>query len=134
MSTLVMPLEHNRGGCRYTGIKILYRCSGTRKGRCNVVIVGTRYEQNVNKMYRARIRWHEAGRIGFRDQCSRHSGSVSKPCLLYVVLVIDSYSGGMGSSWKSCKIDRIVRVKWKKTFFFLKKVQKKVKLRFEFMI
>lgn len=69
-------------------------------------------------MYRARIRWHEAGRIGFRDQCSRHSGSVSKPCLLYVVLVIDSYSGGMGSSWKSCKIDRIVRVKWKKTFFF----------------
>lgn len=25
---------------------------------------------------------------------------------------------GMGSSWKSCKIDRIVRVKWKKTFFF----------------
>lgn len=87
------------GGCRYRSVKILYRCSATRKGRCNAVIVG------MNRtLTRCIAHGHDATKPVPESVFGINVHDIRplfrKPCLLYTPysdLVIDSYSrGGWG--------------------------------------
>lgn len=117
------------GGCRYRSVKILYRCSATRKGRCNAVIVG------MNRtLTRCIAHGHDATKpvpesvfgINVHDirPLFRNRVYFTRRTRTLLSIHIQGEDGGI-----ELKIDPIVRVKWKKTFFFFFE-----KVRFEFMM